>query len=119
LFLKISQLEADLSKFKDKWASTQCDLQDTQEKLKETEKERTKTLTLLQGTLQQLEEERLRIYELETQISDTSASGMNKDRTTSVSRFYLFFLLPRSHNPPFNLMQLLKSLNNLLKKFKK
>lgn len=74
-----------MSKFKEKWASAQCDLQDTEEKLKETDKERTKAFTLLKGTLEQLEMERLRIIELESQIADTSASGMNHERAKNVS----------------------------------
>lgn len=112
---QISLLEADLNKFKEKWASAQCDLQDTEEKLTETEKERTKALTLLKGTLEQLEEERLRIFELEAQIADTSVSGMNKDHTKSVSDLCLtpYILLIT-----INLTQRLKTLNSFLNRFK-
>lgn len=77
-YSQISKLQGDLNEYKDKWASAQCDLLDSQEKLNETEKERDKALTILKGTLDKLKEETEKVFELEAQIADTSAFGVNK-----------------------------------------
>lgn len=45
-----------MSEYKEKWASTQCDLLDAKEELKDKEIEREKTFKLLQITLQKLNE---------------------------------------------------------------
>lgn len=80
-----SKLELELREFKDKWASAQCDLQDTEEKLKNTEQQREKTLSLLKQTLVSLEEKRLEVINLENQVTESHSSGMSKDRAKDVS----------------------------------
>lgn len=80
-----SKLETDLNEYKVKWASAQCDLQDTVEKLKATEHEREKTLSLLKSSLVALEEKRVEVINLENQVAESRASGFNKDRAKNVS----------------------------------
>lgn len=63
-------MEKDLYDFKDKWASTQCDLHDAELKIKETEDEHERAIKMLQKALQTLEEERRKIIMLETAIRD-------------------------------------------------
>lgn len=64
----MKNLEKELREFKDKWAATQCDLQDAEDKLKETEHEREKTLRLLQSSLAAHEEKNMKIIALESQL---------------------------------------------------
>lgn len=67
-------LEKELQEFKDKWAATQCDLQDTEEKLKEVDHEREKTLKLLKSTLEALEQEREKCRQLNESLVELSVS---------------------------------------------
>lgn len=80
-----------MREFKDKWAASQCDLQDTEEKLKETEYERQKTLKVLTKTLKSLDEERSKINDLENQIVENVGGAMNKERAKSVSCKIFYF----------------------------
>lgn len=89
----MAKLETELQEFKEKWASAKCDLQDTEQKLKETETERMKTLSILKGTLESLESERKKINELESVISANCASGVNSDCARNVSRIVNLILL--------------------------
>lgn len=82
---QMAKLECELKEFKTKWASTKCDLQDSEEKLRETEAERLKTLSVLKGALENLDNERKKINELERIISLSSNSGTSKDTAKNVS----------------------------------
>jgi cell division septum initiation protein DivIVA len=67
---QFSQLQAELKHFKDLWAETQCQLQDAEEKCKESEKERLKAVSLLSSTIEAKIEEQ---------------KGMEQDRAKNVS----------------------------------
>lgn len=71
-YSQATKLEAEHHEFKQKSAASQCDLQDAEEKLRETEKERQKTSSILKATLENLEKERLKINDLENRIADNS-----------------------------------------------
>lgn len=90
---QINLLEADLKLFKDRWASTQCDLQDAEEKLKQKKIEETKALEFLKRTLQDLQREREKINQLENKITelDTSTGRNNKESLKNVSFFPLTY----------------------------
>jgi predicted nucleic acid-binding Zn-ribbon protein len=82
---QLSQLQAELKNFKDMWGETQCKLQDAEEKYKESEKERSKTLSLLKSTIEELALETAKIEELEKQLTELGSSGMDQDRAKNVS----------------------------------
>lgn len=74
--------------FKEKWASTQCELNDVEQKLKESEEERQKTLKYLTKCLQTLDENCQKIAALESLIQQNQESGIDKDETKKVSHQY-------------------------------
>ncbi|XP_070493525.1 interaptin-like isoform X1 [Chironomus tepperi] len=74
-------LENELKDFKEKWASTQCELNDVEEKLKESEDERQKTLKYLTQCLQTLDENRQKISAMEIMIEKKQGSGIDTEET--------------------------------------
>jgi archaellum component FlaC len=85
LCFQTTSILTELSKFKEMWASSQCDLQDAEEKLKESEKERVKALSLLKSTIEELAQEAATVEDLKNQINETGTSGMNQERAKNVS----------------------------------
>jgi hypothetical protein len=73
-----------LKDFKDKWASTQCDLSDVENKLKESEEERQKTLKYLTQCLQTLDENRQKMTEMELIIEQKQEFGIDANETKKV-----------------------------------
>lgn len=81
-------MEHELKEYKEKWAESQCDLHDSEQKFNETETERQKTLRMLQKTMQSLEEERHKIGELESLIEERTVSGVSDDDAKKVSKIH-------------------------------
>lgn len=78
-----------MSEFKDRWASTQCDLDDMEINYKETEEERKKTLKLLQSTLETLAETNQKVEMYEQVLQKTSS--IDKNEAKKVLKFNLLF----------------------------
>jgi hypothetical protein len=67
-----------LNEYKDRWASSQCDLHDAESKYKETEEERQKTLKLLQNTLETLADSNQKVEMYEKILQKTSSMDKNE-----------------------------------------
>jgi phage-related tail protein len=78
-------LESELNSYKEKWASTQCDLQDCEANIKTVEKERDRALTLLNKTLQALETERTKVKDLEDNVEENHFAANLQTTSKNVS----------------------------------
>lgn len=74
-----------MHEYKDKWATTQCDLQDAQEKYEDSETERKKTLKVLQEALDTLKVERQKIKVFENLIAEQGAAAVTQEGARRVS----------------------------------
>jgi hypothetical protein len=81
-------LETELKSYKDKWAENQCDLQDSEAKLRETEKEHDKILTILSKTVKALETERMKNNDLENHVAESYVAAASQTNTKTVSLVY-------------------------------
>jgi hypothetical protein len=78
-------LEIELHEFKNKWAESQCDLQDTEQKLVQTVAEREKAVVCLKDALEALNAERMKVIGLENQAAESYVSASNNDASKNVS----------------------------------
>lgn len=81
--LQISNLEKELADYKDRWASSQCDLDDAEAKCKEIEEDRQKTFKLLQTTLETLAESNQKVEMYEKVLEKTSSMDKNEAKKVS------------------------------------
>lgn len=81
---KMKKLESELMAFKDRWATTQCDLQDAEEKLKAQKAEEKKAYEMLKKTMTDLKMEREKISILENKITELDTSTGRTDSRESV-----------------------------------
>jgi peptidoglycan hydrolase CwlO-like protein len=75
-------LEKELHEFKDKWASTQCDLIDAKSSLEETQKDLKQTYLALEGSFKKIKDLNKQIRAYEEMLDGKSA--MNPSETKKV-----------------------------------
>lgn len=73
MFSQNMNLQKELQEFKEKWASSECDLIDAQKNYEEKEEERQNTFKFLQVTLKKLEESKEKVNELKSQLAMKSS----------------------------------------------
>lgn len=81
---QIAELQKELHEYKEKWASTQCDLQDAQESLASTEAERTKTIACLKTTIEALDQQRDENTVIKTELAEIKSRMASKSFTQMV-----------------------------------
>lgn len=79
--------------YKDRWASSQCDLQDAETKYKDTEEERQKALKILQTTLETLAESNQKVEMYEQILKQTSSMDKNEAKKVKI----IFFLIKKKN----------------------
>lgn len=81
----MNELKNDLSEFKDKWATAECELLDVKSKLQESEEERHKTVKYLTQCLKTLNEEREKVLAMEQIVQQKKSCGIDRNDAKKVN----------------------------------